>query len=76
MRKDFMLIIPIYVNDHKIDELFVLNISGDLNGICKYSVKSLKLGRLGEVEHNRPDGAYKLIEKVCQLAHEKEHTHE
>lgn len=71
-----MLIIPIYINDKKIDELYVLNLTYDLKEEnCVYSVKSKIYGDIGTVRHYRPDGVYKLIEIVGKYMDEKAKLH-
>ena len=71
-----MLIIPIYINENKIDELYILNLTYDVKeDNCVYSVKSRVYGEMGSVRHHRPDGVYKLIEIVGKYMDEHAKLH-
>jgi hypothetical protein len=65
-----MLIVPIYVNRKYIDEIHILNVEGDIDGVCKYKISTDLLGEVGYVEHDRRQGPYKLIQKATEMIYE------
>ncbi len=55
---------------YPIDKISITRIKGEEGEICTYHVKSNNLSF--DIEHNYNDGAYKLVELVCDEIYKKE----
>lgn len=66
---------PLMINGKTIYQVYIGNIGGQDNGVCKYQVRVIDYP-MGEesynfvIEHDRRDGCWKLVELVCAKIHE------
>ena len=67
-----MFKVHLEINEREIAYIEVVNLSGDLDGVCRYAVSSREHGFVGYLEHDRREGPYILNAKVSMLINEFE----
>ena len=72
-----MMWFDLYINEYVKATVEILNVKGDLNGICMYKVKITQPkgdfpvdSTVFYIEHDRRNGMWKLMELVCAKIHD------
>lgn len=67
-----MLWFDVFINEFAKARVEIVNVKGDLNGVCMYkvTVTQPKGEELFYIEHDRRNGMWKLMELVCAKIHD------